>query len=136
MDAKPVIIILLGIFLIGMLIIGDAWASDENFFIRIKKRIKNKLRKKKDVEVPMCCYVNIDNVKKRIDSRVETITDLIQKYSEEYRTGLGDSSYSTRLSYGNSYDFNTDKKCIIQCLDELEDYLYLYREYYKDSKKL
>ena len=131
MDVKTVIIILLGIFLIGMLIIGDAWEHDENCFIRIKKRIKNKLRKKKDVEVPIDCCVNIDNVKKRIDGRIELITIVLQQYSEESRASLGDSSYANRLLYDESYNFYTNKECIIRWLDELEEYLHLYREYYK-----
>lgn len=138
MDGKTVLFILaftVLIFLMAMLLIGRIFEYDEKTRERAKMRIKNKLRKKKCVEVPIDCYANIDNIKKRIDIRIKTITNLIQRYSEE-RASLGDISFSTRLLYDSSYDFNTDKKDIIQYLDELEDYLYMYRKYYEDSNKL
>ena len=130
MDVKTVVIIILAFIMLVFLV------RDEEFFEKTKKRIKSKLHKKKDVEVPIDCCVNIDNIKKRIDGRVELITDLIQTYSEESRTSLGDSSYTIKLLYDESYNFYTNKECIIRWLDELEEYLYLYREYYKESKKL
>lgn len=139
MDGKTVLFILaftVLIFLMAMLLVGKIFEYDEETRKRVKKRIKNKFRKKKGIEIPIDCYANIDNIKARIDVRIKLITDLIQKYSEKSRTSLGDSSYSTRLSYDRIYDFNADKKDIIQYLDELEDYLCMYRKYYEDSKKL